>query len=102
MAWDEAKREAARQRMAHATAVRMAKKRQANPFTEPLIAQSRPADDARPDLTLTVRRLRIGSFTGLWELCRINPDGSKTVVTDANTKSIMINLARNEILKCRQ
>lgn len=55
-----------------------------------------------PDLILTVRRLRIGSFTGLWELARVMPDGTVKIITDANTKQIVINLARNEILKCGQ
>lgn len=54
----------------------------------------------KPDLVLTVRRIRIGSFQGLWELCKIMPDGSAKVLTDANTKGIVANLAYNEISKC--
>lgn len=53
-----------------------------------------------PDLVLTLRRLTTGSFTGLWELCRIEPDGTRKVLTDANTKQIVSNLARNEIVRC--
>ena len=56
----------------------------------------------QPDLVLTIRRLRIGSFTGLWELAKVNPDGTIKVISDANTKQIIVNLARNEILRCGQ
>lgn len=58
--------------------------------------------DTQPDLVLTVRRLHVGSFTGLWELGRVLPDGSIKIITDANTKAIVINLARNEIMRCGQ
>lgn len=101
-------KDAARQRMAHATAVRVAKRKQREELSTPnevnrgnVATLEISATDA-PDLVLTVRRLHVGSFTGLWELCRINSDGSKTVVTDANTKSIVMSLARNEIMKCGQ
>jgi hypothetical protein len=53
-----------------------------------------------PDLVLTVRRITAGSFAGLWELCKVNPDGTIKVLTDANTKMIVANLARNEVAKC--
>lgn len=58
------------------------------------------SEEEKPDLVLTVRRIRIGSFQGLWELCKIMPDGSAKVLTDANTKGIVANLAYNEISKC--
>lgn len=58
------------------------------------------AVDSQPDLVLTLRRITVGSFAGLWELCKINPDGSTKVLTDANTKMIAANLARNEVVKC--
>ncbi len=58
--------------------------------------------DVRPDLVLTIRRLHVGSFSGLWELCRVESDGTIKVITDANTKQIVMNLARNEISRCGQ
>lgn len=56
--------------------------------------------DSQPDLVLTLRRITVGSFAGLWELRKINSDGTTKVLTDANTKLIAANLARNEIVKC--
>lgn len=102
MVWDDAKREATRQRMAKARSMRKPKGvsirlDEIAPSNEPFTTVIE-----KPDLMLTVRRLHVGSFSGLWELCRINSDGSKTVVTDANTKSIIMSLARNEIMKCGQ
>lgn len=105
MVWDEAKREAARQRMAHATAVRMAKRnaRFAEPVqdvpTATLEAPQQPVTAPVHDLVLTIRRIHVGSFSGLWELGRVNADGTIKIVTDANTKAMVINMARNEILK---
>lgn len=61
-----------------------------------------PNGSTQPDLVLTVRRLRVGSFTGLWELAKVVSDGSIKVISDANTKQIICNLARNEILRCGQ
>lgn len=58
------------------------------------------AVDSQPDLVLTVRRITVGSFAGLWELCKILPDGTSEVMTDANTKGIVANLAYNEIARC--
>lgn len=71
-------------------------------ITEPEQQISPPpiAVDSQPDLVLTLRRLRVGSFSGLWELCRVNPDGTLKVLTDANTKMIAANLAHNEIVRC--
>lgn len=54
----------------------------------------------QPDLVLTVRRIQAGSFAGLWELSKVLPDGTMQVLTDANTKGIVANLAYNEIAKC--
>lgn len=51
------------------------------------------------DLVLTVRRLRVGSFSGLWELGKVMPDGTIKILTDANTKSIVCSLAQKEIIK---
>ena len=106
MAWDEAKRQAARERMARARAMRKPK---AGETDAAMALQDRatqtleaPEQPNAPDLVLTVRRLRVGSFTGLWELGRVMPDGSIKIITDANTKQLIINLARNEILKCGQ
>lgn len=95
-------KEAARKRMAHARAARKIHLDVAVGDVGVAVADPVVVVDAQPDLVLTIRRLRIGSFTGLWELCRINPDGSKMVVSDANTKSLIVSLARNEILKCGQ
>jgi hypothetical protein len=110
MAWDEAKRQAARERMAKARAAKKINRSMPvdvynEPLDPPLAAQDDPGRvkyDGQPDLVLMVRRLRVGSFTGLWELSKMRSDGSIEVITDANTKQLMINLARNEILKCGQ
>lgn len=93
MAWDEAKRQAARERMAHARSVREAK-RQAEPLPQ-VSVDIQP----QPDLILTVRRIHVGSFAGLWELCRIEKDGHVTVVSDANDKMTTMNLAKVQIGK---
>lgn len=58
--------------------------------------------EEQPDLVLTIRRIKVGSFQGLWELARVNADGTIKVISDANTKSLIISLARNEILRCGQ
>lgn len=86
---------AARERMAKARAV-MLENRKNRATTEKELPVVRV--DNEPDLVLTIRRLHVGSFAGLWELGRVMPDGSIKVLTDANTKSIVINMARNEIL----
>ena len=99
-------KEAARQRMNHARAVRDAK-RIAEQGTVATLDPKPHTDtvsgsELAPDLVLTVRQIHVGSFHGLWELCRMEPDGTKVVISDANTKAMIINLARNEIVKCRQ
>lgn len=88
MAWPKG---VPRKKLAEKSALAMAKK--------PRIETS---NEVRPDLVLTVRRIHAGSFSGLWELCRVEPDGSLKVITDANTKLIVCNMARNEILRCAQ
>jgi hypothetical protein len=108
MVWDDVKREAARQRMNKARAVRMANLAKKNGHVGSAVSEPPLHTDAvsgvevAPDLVLTVRRIHVGSFSGLWELARVEPDGSIKVITDANTKAIVISLARNEILKCGQ
>lgn len=101
--WSEEQKQAARERMALA---RMAKKaKQVQPTAQQVqqaVALLEPSPVAAPDLVLTFRRLRVGSFTGLWEICKVMPDGTLKVLPggDANTKQIIMNLARNEIAKC--
>lgn len=63
-------------------------------------AVDKPVEKVDYVLILGVRRLKTGSFAGLWELTELNADGSvKRVLTDANTRSIVINLAGREIGK---
>lgn len=46
------------------------------------------------NLILGLRRLKEGSFAGLWELTELNADGSvKRVISDANTRGILVSLA---------
>lgn len=65
----------------------------------------RPSDSldslSKYDLVLGIRRLKEGNFIGLWELTRIDPQtGEPHIVTDANSKQILLNMARNEMLRC--
>lgn len=63
-----------------------------------VLAGPAPAEYA---LILGVRRIKTGSFAGLWELTELDDKHSvKRVLTDANTRSIVINLAAREIGKC--
>lgn len=84
---------------------RMAKARAARKPRVPTIYAEAPLKvevNNSPDLVLTVRRLHVGSFAGLWELGRVESNGSVTIISDANTKALIMNMARNEIMKCGQ
>jgi hypothetical protein len=49
-------------------------------------------------LILGLRRIREGSFKGLWELTELDGEGSvKRVITDANVRSLVISLATRAI-----
>lgn len=49
-------------------------------------------------LILGVRRIKDGAFKGLWELTELSGDCSvKKVISDANTKASIINLAARAI-----
>lgn len=49
-------------------------------------------------LILGLRRIKEGSFKGLWELTQLDMNGSVVkVLTDANTKASVINLAARAI-----
>ena len=52
------------------------------------------------DEILGIRVLRKGQFRGLWELVRLDDEGKvKQVITDANSRGMVINLATRLILK---
>lgn len=52
------------------------------------------------DEVLGVRSLRNGPFKGLWELVRLNDDGTvKQVLTDANSRGMIITMATRQIMK---
>lgn len=49
-------------------------------------------------LILGIRRIKEGPFKGLWELTELSGDNSvKKVISDANTKASVINLAARAI-----
>lgn len=49
-------------------------------------------------LILGIRRIKEGPFKGLWELTELNGSGSvERVISDANTKASIINLAARAI-----
>lgn len=56
-----------------------------------------PADYS---LVLTIKRHREGPFANLWELAKIEKDGTKKIITDANLKQFVVNMARNEMVDC--
>lgn len=61
---------------------------------------SQPTPKTEYSLVLGLRRHKEGPFAGLWELTELDENGSvKRVITDANTRSIIINLAAREIGK---
>lgn len=52
------------------------------------------------NLILGLRRIKEGNFKGLWELTQLDAQGSVLrVITDANAKATVINLAAREIGK---
>lgn len=52
------------------------------------------------DEILGVRTLRNGRFKGLWELVRLNHDGSvKQVLTDANSRGMIITMMTRQVMK---
>lgn len=61
--------------------------------------QSKPAQKPTDYLLiLGLRRIKDGDFKGLWELTQLDANGSVVkVITDANTKSSVINLAARAI-----
>lgn len=60
----------------------------------------KPVETVDYALILGIRRLKTGSFAGLWELTVLDANHDvKRVVTDANTRSIVMNLAGREIGK---
>lgn len=61
---------------------------------------SQPTPKTEYSLILGLRRIKEGSFAGLWELTELDDSGTvKRVITDANTRGIVINLAAREIGK---
>ncbi len=52
------------------------------------------------DGVFAIRNLRKGQFKGLWELAKLNQDGSvKMILTDANSRGMIITMITREILK---
>lgn len=72
------------------------------PTLPPLINRT-PTPQEMPihyDEILAVRTLRNGRFKGLWELVRLNHDGSvKQVLTDANSRGMIITMTTRQIMK---
>lgn len=62
---------------------------------KPVEAVKKPAEYS---LILGLRRIKEGSFAGLWELTELDANGSvKRVISDANTRGILVSLAAREI-----
>ncbi len=52
------------------------------------------------DEIIGVRTLRSGRFKGLWELVRLNHDGTvKQILTDANSRGMIITMMTRQIMK---
>lgn len=67
-----------------------------NPKPKPVETVDKPVN--KFNLILGVRRIKTGSFKGLWELTELSGDCSvKRVITDANVKASVINLAARAI-----
>jgi hypothetical protein len=66
------------------------------PFTLSQVQQALPP--IRYDLVLGIRALRNGPFKGLWELVKLT-DGKREVLTDANSRGMVINIATRYIMK---
>lgn len=64
---------------------------------------SQPTPKTEYSLILGLRRHKEGPFAGLWELTELDNDRGelsvKRVITDANTRSLIVNLAAREIGK---
>lgn len=72
------------------------------PAPEVVQAVEKPVEKSPYTLILGFRRIREGSFAGLWELTELSGDVSvKRVVMDASTRASAIALATREILKAQ-
>ncbi len=66
----------------------------------PTTFQSNGVKKVHYDEILGIRNLRTGPFKGLWELVRLNDDGTvRQVLTDANSRGMIITMANRQILK---
>ncbi len=69
--------------------------------TASTVTLDRPEFNQACDLILGVRHLGSESkFPGLWQLVRIEQDGTEKILIDASSKMSILNIARLEIGRC--
>lgn len=66
-----------------------------NAFYEPVERRA----EVRYDAKFGIRVLRDGQFRGLWELVSWDDKGNKKVITDANSRGMVINMINRHIMK---
>jgi len=59
----------------------------------------RRAEPIRYDALFGIRVLRNGPFKGLWELVQLDNEGKRNVLTDANSRGMVVNLVNRQIMK---
>lgn len=63
-------------------------------------AHPEPKEQVHYDCVMGVRALRNGPFRGLWELVLLDDNmGRKQVLTDANSRGMIINIMNRQIMK---
>lgn len=62
---------------------------------------SSPEALSKYGVILCVRHILDGQFHGLWELTQVDPKtGDSKIITDGTSKDMMMNMARNLIVRC--
>lgn len=70
------------------------------PRLEVVDQRLKPREEAiHYDAIFGIRAFREGRWKGLWELVKISNEGKRTVITDANSRGMMINLINRELTK---
>jgi len=67
--------------------------------TLPVVPMLNQPPAIRYDALFGIRNLRSGPFKGLWELVKLDQDGKRFVITDANSRGSIISLITKQILK---
>lgn len=90
MAWTAEKRRAAGERL-------KAGKLKKHTVTTSYSGTMSPSIAPEYDLMLGFKVIRSGNFHGLWELYRIEADGTSRQIGSATSKLLIMNMARNQV-----